>query len=281
MPNLWRHQSGYCYLMLSVRRYRRRDHGRDAASWRNAQDSHCSQGSRISWCPKATRCARSAKTPKRTRDAAQAPCCSVRPKMELDPLKRHNQAPKIQAEMEIIMYERLLNKYAINQVAYYVEDVEKAARAHNELFGSGPFFYLDNPMTPDKTIFRGEEITLTMALAYGAYKDLQIEMIQVLSDSPNVYTEMGHYGFHHFSTWVDDFDGALKDFANAGFEPAQIMYSGGGLKIAYVDCRAVWGHYVEIHNPQPTMNNINKKMAAVWDGSNPYIKASEAFRDFG
>lgn len=179
------------------------------------------------------------------------------------------------------MYEKLLNKYAINQVAYYVKDVEEASKAHSALFGSGPFFYLDNPMTPAKTMYRGKEIELTMALAYGAYGDLQIEMIQVLSTDENVYTEFGRYGFHHFSTWVDDFDGALNDFAEAGFEPAQLMESGQGLKIAYIDCREVWGHYVEIHAPQTVMNDLNKKMKDAWDGTSPYIKASEAFKNFG
>lgn len=179
------------------------------------------------------------------------------------------------------MQEKLLNKYAINQVAYYVEDIEKAAKAHGSLFGSGPFFFIDS-MKPAKTLFHGEEIELEMALAYGAYGDLQIELIQVLSKDPNVYTEFGHYGFHHFSTWVDDFDGALKDFADAGFKPSQIMESGAGLKIAYVDCREVWGHYVEIHNPQSAMNILNQKLTEAWDGNEAdfYISAKDAFGKF-
>ncbi|MGN0078361.1 MAG: VOC family protein [Coriobacteriales bacterium] len=165
------------------------------------------------------------------------------------------------------MYERLLNKYAINQLGYVVEDVEKAALEHSKLFGSGPFVYFDAP-APEKTVFRGEEVVNTVKVAYGMYGDLQIELIQPTSEGPTPYTEKG-IGFNHFSVWVDDFDGAVRDFKDAGFEVAMLMQSSGGLQVAYVDCLDAWGHYVEIHNPQPYLVDMCRKLAEDWDGTDP------------
>jgi hypothetical protein len=167
------------------------------------------------------------------------------------------------------MYERLLNKHAINQVSYYVEDLEEAAKAHSALFGSGPFKYMD-PLT-NTVNYRGKEIDLTMATAFGQFGDIQIELVQVLSE-PNPYAELGHYGFHHFSNWVEDFDGAIKEFADAGFEPLFTMESGGGLRVAYIDCKEKWGHYVEIHAPIQGFWNMIADLPKDWDGSNPYSK---------
>jgi hypothetical protein len=167
------------------------------------------------------------------------------------------------------MYETILNKHATNQISYYVEDMESFARAHSALFGSGPFFYLD-PM-PNPVNYRGKEIEMTMATAFGQFKDLQIELVQVLSE-PNPYEELGHYGFHHFSNWVDDFDGAIKEFADAGFEPLFTMTSGGGLRVAYIDCTKVLGHYLEIHAPIEGFWNMIKQAAENWDGTDVWRK---------
>jgi hypothetical protein len=167
------------------------------------------------------------------------------------------------------MHETILNKYATNQISYYVEDMESFARAHSALFGSGPFLYMDpSTQTVD---YRGQQIELTMATAFGQFGGLQIELVQVLSE-PNPYTELGHYGFHHFSNWVDDFDGAIKQFAEAGFKPLFTMTSGGGLRVAYIDLTSVYGHYLEIHAPIKSFWDMVAAAAKDWDGKDPWRK---------
>ena len=128
------------------------------------------------------------------------------------------------------MYEKLLNKYAINQLGYVVDDLEKAALAHSKLFGSGPFVHF-TPPAPERTLFRGEEVKNTMEVAYGMYGDLQIELIKPTSSDPTPYTVPERKGFNHFSVWVDDFDAAVEDFEEAGFEVAMLMESSGGLTV--------------------------------------------------
>ena len=166
--------------------------------------------------------------------------------------------------------EKILNKYAINQVAYIVDDLEEAARAHSELFGSGPFLYLD-PVTMTECRYRGEPIELTMQQAYGQFGDVQIELIKVLSE-PNPYFFDGRRGFHHFSIWVDDYDETIAEFANAGLEPVIEMVSGGGLRVAYIDCTSKWGHCIEMHAPIKGFWNAIADAAKDWDGKDPYRK---------
>ncbi|MDR1358668.1 MAG: VOC family protein [Coriobacteriales bacterium] len=167
------------------------------------------------------------------------------------------------------MPESILNKYATNQISYYVEDMEAFARAHMALFGSGPFFYMD-PMTQTIT-YKGEQVELTMATAFGQFGELQIELVQVLSE-PNPYEELGRYGFHHFSNWVDDFDAALAHFDSLGYQPLFTMESGGGLRVAYIDLLADYGHYLEIHAPIKQVWDMFKKASEDWDGSDPWRK---------
>jgi len=165
------------------------------------------------------------------------------------------------------MIETILNKHATNQISYYVKDLEAFARKHSALFGSGPFYYIE-PMTQAMN-YRGEEIELTWQPAFGQFGDLQIELIQVFSE-PNPFDELGQHGFHHFSNWVDDFDAALKHFADAGYEPLFTFQSGGGLQVAYIDLSEEFGHFLEIHTPQEGMWNMIKGTAEDWDGTDPW-----------
>lgn len=174
------------------------------------------------------------------------------------------------------MHETLLNKYAIKQIGIYVEDLEKAAIQHSALFGSGPFIYMDpltlSDGTQDKILYKGEQITLTKQMAYGHYGNLQVEFIQVLSDGPNPYKDLGHYGLHHFCIWVDDKEAAVKEFEQAGCKEAIRFVSGSGLEVSFIDCMDTLGHFVEIHAPQDGFWGFTKKAADDWDGTNPFRK---------
>lgn len=167
------------------------------------------------------------------------------------------------------MFETLLNKYGINQIGIVVDDLEKAALQHSKLYGSGPFFYLP-PMEMNDLEYHGQKAPVTMQCAYGAYGSLQIELIKVLSEGPSVYEDQK--GFNHFSIWSDDKDAVIEEFRAEGFEPAMIMHSGGGLDVVYIDCREPWGHFVEVHKPQPFLVDMCLNAAKDWDGQNPYRK---------
>jgi hypothetical protein len=170
------------------------------------------------------------------------------------------------------MYETLLNKYAINHIGYYVEDLETACREHAALYGSGPFISMGEHTM--KSVMRGEEYAYTTKAAFGQYGNLQIEFIQVVSDNPSVYKEMGRYGLNHFSIWVDDLDVAIEQFENAGYETVMRIQPVGAGEVIYFDCVEKWGHYIEVSAPAEEMYNYFKTAAEDWDGSEPYREFS-------
>lgn len=170
------------------------------------------------------------------------------------------------------MYERLLNKYAVNQIGIVVDDVEQAARDHSALFGSGPFFILDH-IGCAKATWKGEEIGYDVKLAYGQHGGLQVEFIQSYCQDPSPYTVPGTKGFNHVSIWTDDVEATKAEFEAAGFEVPFRMESGGGLVAYYADCREKWNCYVEFHNPIQQVWDFYANAAKEWDGE-------ELFKEF-
>ena len=164
-----------------------------------------------------------------------------------------------------MIMETILNKYAIKQIGYVAEDAEAFARAHSALFGSGPYLTM-GPMTMKDVNYRGKIMDVTKKLLFGHFGNLQVEITQVTSEN-NPYAEMpGGKGFHHFSIWADDYDAAVKEFADAGCEVAFSFTSGSGMRVAFIDCLDLLGHYIEMHAPQEAFWDMIQENALEWDG---------------
>lgn len=142
----------------------------------------------------------------------------------------------------------MFEKYGIKQLGYYVKSIEESAEYMRKTFGAGPFVDLGvNPLASCKV--RGKDENLQMRTALGHMNDMQIELIEVVSDGPDPYHEMGHYGLHHFCIWVDDVDAAVAEFEKNGMSVAMRLTSGQGLEIAYLDAREQLGQYIEVNTP--------------------------------
>lgn len=162
------------------------------------------------------------------------------------------------------MYETLLNKYGVKQLGYYVEDIDVAAKHFRDALGAGPFID-SGATTTEKCVYRGKETVLTTRVAMGNLGDIQIELIQVLSEGDNVYTENGRYGFHHFCVWTEDLEAAIKEFEGLGFEIA-VRMTNSGYDVVYFDCREAFGHYIEIVEPQADVYDGIKSLTEDWEG---------------
>ncbi|MDD5806850.1 MAG: VOC family protein [Eggerthellales bacterium] len=169
------------------------------------------------------------------------------------------------------MYETLLNKYGVRQLGYYVEDIDKTAKAMAAVLGAGPFIDAGES-TPERCVYRGQESTMTTRVAMGQFAGLQIELIQVTSEEPNVYAEMGRYGLHHFCIWTDDMEQTIKEFEEAGFEQA-VNLTNTGFDVVYFDCREAFGHYIEISEPQEDFYAGVAAIAEEWDGAEAVMSA--------
>ena len=166
------------------------------------------------------------------------------------------------------MLTTVLNKYAIKQIAFVVEDLEQASRDHSACFGSGPFVYMPTATFAEAKL-NGEDIDLYLDESYGQYGDLQVEMIEIPKTGDKAIFDKP--GFHHFAIWADDVDEALADFEAAGFKSVLRMVSGSGQVINFIDCTEKWGHYIELYGPQVQFMGMTQMLAQNWVGENPYI----------
>lgn len=170
------------------------------------------------------------------------------------------------------MYETLLNKYGVRQLGYYVADVAETARSMARVLGAGPFVDAGES-TPERCVYRGEESTMTTRVALGQFAGLQVELIQVTSEGPNVYAELGRYGLHHVCIWSDDLEQTIKEFEDAGFAQA-VRLTSSGFEVVYFDCREAFGHYVEVTSPQEDLYEGVASMAQDWDGAEALLGLS-------
>ena len=178
------------------------------------------------------------------------------------------------------MYEKVLNKYGVAQIGYYVESIEETAELLKRAFGAGPF--VDIGVNPPKSCkFRGEEIELLQRCALGHLNNVQIELIEVHSEAGGPYKEMGRYGLHHLCIWVDDVDAAVADLAAEGFEVAMEMEAGSGLRVVYVDCRDALGTYIEVNAPIESLWQGVKAASMAWDGEKAVIGMAELAASLG
>lgn len=148
----------------------------------------------------------------------------------------------------------VFGKYGIRQLGYYVKSIEETAELFHSALGAGPFVDLGINGS-DTCKIRGSEVALEMRTALGHMNDIQIELIEVETDGPDPYHEMGSYGLHHFCIWVDDVDAAVDDLKQHGMSLAMRMTSGQGMEIAYMDAREGLGQYIEVTSPSEQLWN--------------------------
>ncbi|MBN8818271.1 MAG: VOC family protein [Sphingomonas sp.] len=93
----------------------------------------------------------------------------------------------------------------ICQMAYVVEDMDKAIDWWIRKVGVGPWFFLPS-FGGEGHVFRGAPCTSNVAIAMSFAGSMNIELLQPLDDNPSVYKEtidrVG-YGFHHFGLAID------------------------------------------------------------------------------
>lgn len=173
------------------------------------------------------------------------------------------------------MKETLLSKYGIKQIGYYVESIEESAKAFADMLGAGPFVDLGSS-EPASLLYRGKESSMRSRCAVGQLGNMQIELIEVLTDEPDVYKELGHYGLHHLCIWSDDVDKVVTDFRALDVEPAMEMVSGQGLKVAYLDARELLGSFIEVNAPIDQLWQGVKALAENADENTPPLISMEA-----
>ncbi|MEM1197430.1 MAG: VOC family protein [Pseudomonadota bacterium] len=163
---------------------------------------------------------------------------------------------------------------AICQLAYYVPDLEAAAKAHSASFGSGPFFVFRHvPLT--KSVHRGVERAFDHSSAYGQWGDVMVEFVEVHSATPSAFSDVfpigsDRYGLHHSAIMVDDLAQAIGGFALQGMALAQLSETTTGTQFAFVDATNTIGHMIELYEASDALTGFYgmvREASQNWDGS--------------
>jgi len=162
---------------------------------------------------------------------------------------------------------------APRQLAYFVDDIDAAARAHSAAFGSGPFFALRHvPLS--QSAHRTMERPFDHSSAYGQWGDLMVEFVQQHNPDPSAFHDLfpvgsGRFGLHHSALWVDDLSDAIARFEAKGMPLAQISTTSFGTQFAFMDASASLGHMIELYEGDESLigfYNFVKDASKNWGG---------------
>ena len=166
----------------------------------------------------------------------------------------------------------------IYQNCYIVDNLDQALAAWTTNIGAGPFFVQRDLKLEIE--YRGKPSPIHIDLAIGQAGAVHIELIEVHSKNPTVYTDLrpkGHGGFHHVGLLAKDFEGAIAAYRKAGFEVGMKgMF--GQTPFAYIDTCSSLGFFTEFHEDTPEIRGMFKRIAAAqigWDKSRPIRPMAE------
>jgi Glyoxalase/Bleomycin resistance protein/Dioxygenase superfamily len=152
------------------------------------------------------------------------------------------------------------------QLAFTVDDVRRAARAHHHTFGSGPFFVIDHIALESATC-RGVTTTFDHSSAYGQWGDVMVELVCVHEGtSPVLRAAMATTGMHHSAHVVDDIDAALEAI---GATIELDATTTGGMRFVMCAPTPSTGCLIELYQPTLRLKGFYAMVATAaldWDG---------------
>ena len=161
----------------------------------------------------------------------------------------------------------------IRQVAYVVDDLEKALNYWVEVMKAGPFFLFEHAIMEDQR-YRGGASNVDVSLAVGNSGDVQIELIYCEDDNPSVYKEFrdaGRVGVHHVGLMPEDYEKTYAQYVSLGYEAAYECNI-GGTRLVYFDTVASLGHFTELWENSEAFKDFMAQVKAAaknWNGEDP------------
>lgn len=177
---------------------------------------------------------------------------------------------------------------AVRQLAYFVPDIEKAAREHSAIFGSGPYF-IARHVKLVSSAHRGVRADFDHSSAYGQWGDVMVEFLTQHNDAPSACHDLfprgsGRFGLHHMAVFVEDIDTAIEQFEQSGIRLAQDSVVAGGTRFAFVDASTNLGHMIELYEPSERIVGFYamvRQAADGWDGQDVIRELGKESNDAG
>jgi methylmalonyl-CoA/ethylmalonyl-CoA epimerase len=158
----------------------------------------------------------------------------------------------------------------IKQIAYVVDDIDRAVQRWVDVFRAGPFFRLDG-IRVDDLRYRGATVPAALSLAVGNSGGVQIELIELDDAAPSIYRERPH-GVHHLAMLAADFEGETRRLEGQGHPVAMALTLPGVARVHYHDTLAAFGHFTELWESTDAMRallTMVEDAARDWDGRDP------------
>ena len=163
---------------------------------------------------------------------------------------------------------------AIMQVAYVVDDMDRALEHWTKTLGVGPFFLFKSFQLLDAK-YRGQptEIDVDLALAFSG--TMCVELIVQNNNVPSVYREVVEqrgYGFHHWAVSTRSFDADVARHQAAGAALAFSGVAGVGARAGYMDTTATLDGMIELIEINDKVEDFFGMLHAAstsWDGTDP------------
>ena len=159
----------------------------------------------------------------------------------------------------------------IVQTAYVVENLDKAIDYWTSTVGAGPFFVLRGYDQMENLEHRGKKGYFNCDFAFGQAGSVQVELIQINSDAPNVFADTypkgSRGGFHHVAMFPKDLEAAIGAYQKQGLE---LVMRGnfGTTPVAFIDARPLLGFMVELYPVTDDMRGMYQMIAdaaKTWD----------------
>ena len=167
----------------------------------------------------------------------------------------------------------------VYQNAFIVDDLYKMIDHWIKDLGAGPFFVFENLRLDVE--YRGTPSKIDINFALGQAGAVHIELIQVNSDNPTVYTDLrpkgGGGGFHHTGQLAKNFDEAIKAYEDAGYSVGMKGVF-GNTPFAYVDTCSTLGFFSEFHEDTQEIRDFFQKVERAsigWNGERPIRPMAE------
>jgi hypothetical protein len=125
------------------------------------------------------------------------------------------------------------------QIAYMVDDIDRAMQHWRDEYGVSPFLVTRNAMPLSNAYYRGEKAHDTRVnIAFAYVGDMQLELIELIGDTPGLYKEAidrEHYHLHHYAVLVDDFPAAYQWALDNGFDAVIDSGVDGLARMSYLE----------------------------------------------
>lgn len=158
----------------------------------------------------------------------------------------------------------------VDQIGYVVADLDTAVARWTQRMGLGPWTVFRNTRLDGE--YRGSPTVVTMDVALAYQGGIQIELIDVRSDTPSPYAHDGRLltGVHHIAWVVDDLD---RSVAAAEARGLVVAFTAGNeaVRVAYLENPGEEGVRYELIEGAGMREMIAAGIAASahFDGHNP------------